>query len=200
MDFPEVEDDIESDVDSNKAVYELGKFSEYHEHAIHVEDIPFMTDDSGQEEDECNIDEENNYEDDELDSNTPHICSVYCFPFTEPSCNKMPQPSIPLSCNQGGLPEPKQKGKKKKKKKKGPIESEHITNDTFLNIAQEIRKEKLTFFPDTTPTIDHLWSAKKKDIQTLMREGSEVMAAGLPNKAIEKYRAAVDILNEFPYV
>nr|CAD7456145.1 unnamed protein product [Timema tahoe] len=210
MDFPEVEDDIESDVDSNKAVYELGKFSEYHEHvkqglkhfilAIHVEDIPFMTDDSGQEEDECIIDEENNYEDDELNSNTPHICSIYCFPFTEPSSNKMPQPSIPLSCNLGGLPEPKQKGKKKKKKKKGPIESEHITNDTFLNIAQEIRKEKLTFFPDTTPTIDHLWSAKKKDIQTLMREGSEVMAAGLPNKAIEKYRAAVDILNEFPYV
>nr|CAD7257333.1 unnamed protein product [Timema shepardi] len=365
--------------------------------AIHVEDVPFMTDDSGQEEDECNIDEENNYEDDNLVSNVPHNCSISCFPFNEPSANKakaivehysrspstrkrlhtvmeemvlpvleliqfvdtrwsseynmlsrlhavrkavgaelansennieiltevewkqaagivevlgpladatkeinkalksrfsfydsdpifcpsmlcdprfrgvliddmvavntlaievkklsdksslepnvkdehpscsssssglwssfdsipnttqpaidnnsevkdylneprVPQISIPMSCNHGGLPEPKQKGKKKKKKKKGPIESEHITNDTFLNIAQEIRKEKLTFFPDTTPTIDHLWSAKKKDIQTLMREGSEVMAAGLPNKAIEKYRAAVDILNEFPYV
>nr|CAD7394825.1 unnamed protein product [Timema cristinae] len=168
--------------------------------AIHVEDIPFMTDDSGQEEDECNIDEENNYEDDNLVSNVPHNCSITCFPFNEPTANKVAQISIPMSCNHGGLPEPKQKGKKKKKKKRGPIESEHITNDTFLNIAQEIRKEKLTLFPDTTPTIDHLWSAKKKDIQTLMREGSEVMAAGLPNKAIEKYRAAVDILNEFPYV
>nr|CAD7398255.1 unnamed protein product [Timema poppensis] len=218
MDFPEVEDSIESDVEANKAVCEAGQLCEYQEHvkkattmdfhkntdtddnAIHVEDIPFMTDDSGQEEDECNIDEENNYEDDNLVSNVPHNCSISCFPFNESTANKVPQISIPMSCNHGGLPEPKQKGKKKKKKKKGPIESEHITNDTFLNIAQEIRKEKLTFFPDTTPTIDHLWSAKKKDIQTLMREGSEVMAAGLPNKAIEKYKAAVDILNEFPYV
>nr|CAD7424112.1 unnamed protein product [Timema monikensis] len=218
MDFPEVEDDIESDVEANKTVCEANKLYEYHEHvkkatkmdfhkntdtddnAIHVEDIPFMTDDSGQEEDECNIDEENNYEDDNLVSNVPHNCSITCFPFNEPTANKVAQISIPMSCNHGGLPEPKQKGKKKKKKKRGPIESEHITNDTFLNIAQEIRKEKLTLFPDTTPTIDHLWSAKKKDIQNLMREGSEVMAAGLPNKAIEKYRAAVDILNEFPYV
>ncbi|PSN48439.1 hypothetical protein C0J52_08633, partial [Blattella germanica] len=79
---------------------------------------------------------------------------------------------------------------KKGKKKKGPIEMEDILRDPFLSTLETIKKEK--GIQNLSP--EQFWVMKRKDFNLLLKEGSEVMASGLSRKAVEKYKAALDMI------
>ncbi|XP_069697937.1 E3 ubiquitin-protein ligase TTC3-like isoform X2 [Periplaneta americana] len=78
------------------------------------------------------------------------------------------------------------KASKKSNKRKKNKNDDH----PFLFTLETIKKEK--GIENITP--EQFWINKRKELQTLMKEGSEVMGSGLSRKAVEKYKIAFDMI------
>ncbi|XP_021922164.1 uncharacterized protein LOC110830988 isoform X2 [Zootermopsis nevadensis] len=76
--------------------------------------------------------------------------------------------------------------KPKKKKKKGT----NVEGNPFMARLESIKKE----LDIKEVTSEQFWKMQRNEFQSLLKEGSEVMASGLPRKAVEKYKTALDMI------